>query len=200
MRYREPGVAWCAVACGLLIGAAIGQGVDTHRLDWQPDLVLTQPWRAWTAAFVHFSRMHIAGNVAGVLLTAAFGWVARVPSSLAVAWAIAWPLTQIGLWIEPSLRHYGGLSGVVHAGVAIAAAQLVADGHRGQRVVGVLVLGGLLVKVISETPWRGPLLHPEGWDIAIAPMAHASGLVAGLLCFAAARLWQRTRSACSRAG
>jgi hypothetical protein len=37
----------------------------------------------------------------------------------------------------------------------------------------------LLVKVVSESPWGAPLRQVPGWDIAVAPFAHASGLVAG---------------------
>ena len=51
----------------------------------------------------------------------------------------------------------------------------------------------VLLKVLSEAPWAGPLSHPAGWDIAVAPMAHASGLGAGVLTAATAHLWHRTR-------
>jgi hypothetical protein len=36
--------------------------------------------------------------------------------------------------------------------------------------------------VITESPW-GPVLQArEGWDIAVAPFAHASGVLCGVLC------------------
>ena len=38
---------------------------------------------------------------------------------------LARPLTQLGLLMRPDLLHYGGLSGVLHAGVAAAALWLV---------------------------------------------------------------------------
>ena len=44
------------------------------------------------------------------------------------------------------------------------------------------MLAGEIVKVLSEAPWGAPLRHPEGWDIAVVPLAHASGLIAGVLC------------------
>jgi membrane associated rhomboid family serine protease len=48
-------------------------------------------------------------------------------------------------------------------------------------VLGLAILAGLVLKVLLEAPWAGPLAHPPGWDIATAPLAHASGLLAGLI-------------------
>lgn len=149
-------------------------------LEWQPGAVFSEPWRTWSAAFVHYSRLHLIGNLTGLVLTAAFGWVSRVPSGAAVAWGIAWPVTHLSfLWLAPDLRHYGGLSGVVHAGVAIVLTHLFLTGTRAQRAVAAAVLAGLVAKIVSETPWRGAVQHLEGWDIGIAPIAHVSGVLAG---------------------
>ncbi|HEY0858541.1 MAG TPA: hypothetical protein VGE16_15865, partial [Albitalea sp.] len=52
----------------------------------------------------------------------------------------------------------------------------------GRRRVGLALLAGLALKVLLEAPWAGALRHPHGWDIAVAPLAHASGALAGLLC------------------
>ena len=112
---------------------------------------------------------------------------------LALAWLAAWPLTQLGLLAQPALLHYGGLSGVLHAGVAVAALHLAWRGGRGERWIGAALLGGLALKVASEAPWGAPLRHPAGWDIAVAPAAHACGLVAGLLYAAVALAWNTGR-------
>src|SRR5207237_1103424 len=83
---------------------------------------------------------------------------------------------QWGLLLQPQLLHYGGLSGVLHAGVSIVAIHLVWRGAPRERRIGVAILGVLLAKVIVEAPWAGPLRHPPGWDIAVAPLAHATGI------------------------
>jgi rhomboid family GlyGly-CTERM serine protease len=180
---QRPGFAWCLVALVLLAGSLLAQGPAAHAvLEWQPARALDEPWRAWSAAFVHYSRLHLIGNLAGLALTAAFGWVSRVPTSAAVAWCLAWPLTHLlFLGLAPDLRHYGGLSGVVHAGVAIGLVHLFITGTRGQRLVASALLAGLIAKIVSETPWRGAVQQLDGWDIAIAPMAHVSGALAGTL-------------------
>jgi rhomboid family GlyGly-CTERM serine protease len=172
--------AWVALAAALAGGACTVFVADTNAaLDWQPSLVLRQPWRAWTAAWVHFSALHLAANLTGCALVAALGIVARVPLRIAVAWLIAWPLTQLGLLLRPDLLHYGGLSGVLHAGVAALSIHLIVSADGARRLVGVGLLAGLAIKVGIEAPWEEALRHPPGWDIAVAPFAHASGLVAG---------------------
>ena len=187
----RPGRAWCGVALALGLGSAIVAAVPSAvalstALDWQPALAWRQPWRAWSAAFVHYSALHLAANACGLALAAALGWTMRAPPRLALAWLAAWPLTQLGLLAQPALLHYGGLSGVLHAGVAVAALHLAWRGARGERWIGAVLLAGLALKVISEAPWGAPLRYPAGWDIAVAPAAHACGLVAGVLCVIAA--------------
>lgn len=179
------GVLWGAVALLLAAGALAvrlaGSRATTAAIDWQPALALAEPWRAWSAAWVHYSALHLAANLAGCALVGALGVAARVPPRAALAWLAAWPATQFGLLAVPALAHYGGLSGVLHAGVAVAAVQLLRAGARRQRGLGLAILAGLALKVVLEAPLAGPLAHPPGWDIATAPAAHASGLAAGLL-------------------
>lgn len=174
----------------MLIAALMGAGtmgalaLPHTLLDWQPAHAASHPWRAWTAVFVHYSALHVAANLAGLALIAALGWAAQLPRRSVVAWAAAWPLTQIGLLMQPQLLHYGGLSGVLHAGLAVVAVHLVATGGAARRGIGLAIVAALGLKLLLEAPWAGPLRHVRGWDIAIAPLAHASGVAAGLVCSA----------------
>jgi rhomboid family GlyGly-CTERM serine protease len=177
----DGGRAWAALAAVLTVGAALASRVAPAALDWQPALAAAEPWRALTAAFVHFSALHLAANVAGAVLVGALGVVARVPWPTALAWLLAWPLTQASLLARPDLLHFGGLSGVLHAGAAVVACRLIVHGRGRRRAIGALVLAGMVVKVLGEQPWGPALRHPAGWDIATAPFAHAGGLVAGVL-------------------
>jgi hypothetical protein len=86
------------------------------------------------------------------------------------------------------LTHYGGLSGVLHGGVAAVCVSLLVLGTRAQRIVGGVVLAGLCVKIASESPWGPTLRYAPGLDIAVAPLAHATGALAGAAC-AALALW-----------
>jgi rhomboid family GlyGly-CTERM serine protease len=155
--------------------------MNHQAIDWQPSLAFTQPWRAFSAAFVHYSPMHLAANLVGAVLVGAFGWAAQAPRHMAMAWLLAWPLTQLGLLVQPNLLHYGGLSGVLHAGVVVVCVHLMFAGTSTQRRVGGATLLVVLAKVLLEAPWQGPLTHPAEWDIAVAPTAHASGVVVGAI-------------------
>lgn len=188
------GRAWCAIALLLAAGALAGWPMPHESIDWQPALARAEPWRAVSAVGVHYSVQHLGLNLAGVALAALFGVVARLPSRLAWAWLAAWPLTQFGLLVRPELAHYGGLSGVLHAGVAVVVTFLLLAGTRAQRRVGAAVLIGLVAKLLNEAPWGETLRHPAGWDIAIAPLAHTTGAIAGALCAALAS-WLPRRGA-----
>ena len=182
---------WVAVATGLAACALLGGLIDPTSIDWQPALASHQPWRAFTAIGVHYSAAHLIGNLAGVALAGLFGVAALVPARLAWAWLAAWPLTHFGLLVRPDLAHYGGLSGVVHAGVAIVIVYVMASGTRRQRLVGSAVLVGFCAKLLSEAPWGEAVRHPAGWDIAVAPIAHTSGALAGAVCAVVALGLQR---------
>jgi rhomboid family GlyGly-CTERM serine protease len=189
----DGGRAWIALAGLLGLGAALAFEIDPNLLDWQPGRIVAEPWRAVSAAFVHYSALHLAANLAGLVLVAALGWFAHVPRPIAAAWLIAWPLTQLGLLARPDLLHYGGLSGVLHAGVACVAWQLILHERGRRRAIGALTLALIAIKVVSEAPWGPALRHPAGWDIATAPFAHASGLLAGLLSAALSEAVMRRR-------
>jgi rhomboid family GlyGly-CTERM serine protease len=177
---RSADRAWVALSAALALGASVAFVLDAATaIDWQPALAARQPWRAWTAAWVHYSGLHLAANLAGCAVVAVLGVVAGVPRRIVVAWFVAWPLTQFGLLLRPDLLHYGGLSGVLHAGVAAVAVHLIVAAGGVRRLVGIGLLAGVAAKVGLEAPWGAALRHPAGWDIAVAPFAHASGLVAG---------------------
>jgi rhomboid family GlyGly-CTERM serine protease len=173
--------AWVCVAVGFAGCALLGWPLAPASIDWQPALAWRQPWRAFTAIGVHYSAAHLVGNLAGAALVGVFGVAARVPARMAWAWLAAWPLTHLGLLVRPDLAHYGGLSGVVHAGVAIVIVFVLASGTRRQRLVGSAVLVGFCAKLLSEAPWGAALRHPAGWDIAVAPIAHTTGAIAGAI-------------------
>jgi rhomboid family GlyGly-CTERM serine protease len=180
--------AWLLVSALLGVCALAGWPLRHEAIDWQPALGLSEPWRAWSAIGVHYSVAHLAYNLAGLVMVGVFGVVARSPAGLAWAWFAAWPLTQFGLWLKPTLEHYGGLSGVLHAGAAAVLVFLLYTGTRAQRWVAALAALGLCAKVVDEAPWGAALRYPAGWEIAIAPAAHASGALAGALCAAIALL------------
>ena len=270
------GRAWVLLAALLCGGAVVvsaicaeGGGLPAaspvaRALDWQPAIGLREPWRLFTAAWVHWSLAHLAINLAGGAVVAFVGWRARLEAAAAWAWLVAWPLTQVAMAalgaerIGAVMPHYGGLSGVLHAGVVVLglslawplarasarppAASARADagfvatrasaiepsritegpwamtelGATGamplstldqpppapvsaaerplrERWIGVAIVAGTLAKVVSEAPWDLAPRASEALGIAVAPVAHACGIVAGVVAWGAMRLAQRRR-------
>ena len=189
-RLIAPGVLWAASAALLAAGSLLAWWLPTVVLDWQPDHAFDQPWRWWTAAFVHWSPQHLLANLAAAAVVGAFGVMGRLPAAAALAWLAAWPLTHGLLLLRPALApapalaHYGGLSGVLHAGVAVAVVFLLVRGDRRQRLIAGMVFAGLWVKLLLEAPWGAPLRRSADWDIALAPIGHTTGALAGLFCVA----------------
>ena len=86
---RRPGVA--GSSRGADLGGADGVGhrrlaaadrLARRTLDWQPGRARAEPWRAFSAVAVHYSGLHLAANLAGTVLVAALGRVARLPATL----------------------------------------------------------------------------------------------------------------------
>jgi rhomboid family GlyGly-CTERM serine protease len=191
----NPGRSWAWLAAAFAAASLFVWWLPSAPLDWQPALAAAEPWRAFSGAFVHWSTAHLVANLVGVAVVAALGLAARLPLPATLAWGLAWPLTQAGLLLQPALAHYGGLSGVLHAGVAVAALWLLVREAGRRRALGAAIALGLLIKIVLEEPWGPPLRAPAGllsggWDIATAPLAHATGAAAGVVC-AALALWLR---------
>jgi rhomboid family GlyGly-CTERM serine protease len=181
------------VSALLALAAVLVWWLDSAAIDWQPQLAWREPWRWWSAAFVHWSPMHLLANLLATALVAAYGWAARVPRTVALAWLAAWPFTHLALLAKPELAHYGGLSGVLHAGVAAATVWLVLRGQGAQRTIGWMMLTGQSVKLLVEAPWGAAVHAPGELDVAVAPLAHAGGSIAGALCCALALALSRRR-------
>jgi len=171
---------WLLLCAGLAALSVLAWPLPRDLLDWQPALVPLQPWRAVTAAFVHWTPLHLAANLAGCAVLALLGHRAGLGRPHALAGLVALPLTQLGLLGRPELIRYAGLSGELHALVAIAALALLPRGGR-DRGIGAAILVGLAVKLALEHP-LGPVLRATaGFDFPVAPWAHLSGALAGAL-------------------
>ena len=238
-------------------GAAPATAPIAQTLDWQAALGLHEPWRLWTCAWVHWSAAHLAVNLAGGAVVAFVGWRARLPAAAAAAWFVAWPVTQVLMAaigqerLAAAMPHYGGLSGVLHAGVVVLGLSLAwpvartrlrppappsradtgfaatrasaiepsritegpwamtemgahtalpvstldqppprvdEDRPLRERWIGIAIVAGTLAKVLLEAPWDLAPRPSAALGIAVAPIAHACGLAAGLLAWAGMRL------------
>jgi rhomboid family GlyGly-CTERM serine protease len=153
-----------------------------HPLVWHAAQNLAQPWRFWGAAWVHLNVTHWWLNVTGWAVVLAFGLAARLSPRLALAWLLAWPFGHLLLALAPGLDFYAGLSGVLHAGVAVAAVGLAARAGR-ERRIGLAVLLGLGLKLALELGGQpfGTVVV-SAWGLPVQPLAHLTGALAGVAC------------------
>lgn len=160
-----------------------------HLAKWvlRPDQGRQQAfWTWWTTAWLHGSEAHLWRNLFGTGLILLMGVLSDVTPRDSLAWLIAWPLTHVGMLMEPSLTSYVGLSGVLHAGVAIVAlANLHHPRRPSHRAVGIVLLAWLAGKLFMENPWAHHLVLSEASAINVAPWAHLSGALAGALAWSA---------------
>lgn len=175
--------SWLWLTSALAAGAVlVWFGGSAETWNWQPGLAATQPWRWFSAAWVHLSATHLAVNLAGLAVVSWLGVRASATRADALAWATAWPLTHLALLAQPALQRYAGLSGVLHAGVVVVALRLWRSSTPRERALGIAVLAGLAIKLLLEEPWLGALRRNAQWDFAVAPGAHLAGALAGGLC------------------
>lgn len=179
-------MSWGLSLAAWALLATLAQALPPTPLAWQGSLA--EPWRVFTAAFVHWTPWHLTMNLAGCAALAVLGWRAALGPRDAVALWLALPLTQLGLLLKPDLVSYGGLSGALHAATSIAACALLARGAARERWVGAGIALGLAVKLVLEQPWGPALQTVQGLDFPLAPWAHLCGAGAGLLAWAGSRI------------
>lgn len=193
MKARGPR-AWAGLVVAWMLLSVLAWWWPAPLFDWQPGQAFTEPWRAWTALFIHWSEWHLLANLGAAAVVAAYGYHAPVALPQALALFLAWPLTHGALLLKPDLLHYGGLSGVLHAGVAIVSLTLIVQARGGLRAVGAAVMLGLVIKLATEQPWGPALQRTPEFDIAVAPIGHLTGAMAGLVCGALALLFTHRQS------
>jgi len=143
-------------------------------------------WTWWTTAWLHGSEAHLWRNLIGSALILLLGLLSNVTRLDTLIWMAAWPLTHLGMLLEPTLTSYVGLSGVLHAGVVVVAlANLHHPARPAHRVVGIVLLAWLAGKLFMENPWAHQLVLSEASAINVAPWAHLSGALAGALAWSA---------------
>lgn len=186
------GLALAAAALAVaLVPALWGGHGPGDAWAWRREHVLTEPWRLWSAALVHLDRPHLLANLAGALVVAAYGWAAGCGRAQTLAWAVAWPLGHALLGFAPAVQTLWGMSGVLHAGVAVAVVHGLLGGRGAARWIGAVTGVGLLAKLWLESPWVAPLRTDPGWDFPVVVMAHATGVAAGAA--AAVVAWATSR-------
>jgi len=176
------------LAAGSLLARWLGNPLEW---EWWPDFAGdAMTW--WAAALVHRSTAHWLANLLALAAVAVLGLALQVPRAQAWALFAAWPLSTLGLLLFPQIERYAGLSGALHAAVAVLVVHCAFT--RGHQAWAGLLGAGLAAKLLAEGAWSRPLVFEPEWGFAVATGAHLTGALAGLLCALAAyglsRMWR----------
>lgn len=156
---------------------------QTAWMVWRADDWSDRPWSLWTSAWVHMNTPHLISNQLAVGALAAIAWLLKPGLRASLAWLLTWPVIPLVLPYWPHIGHYGGLSGLIHSAVAVVGGYLVA----GRTTVpmarrwGLMLLGGLLVKLLIERGWHWPVVWSDSMGISVVQAAHLVGAVAGMV-------------------
>lgn len=194
---------------GMAALGALCTGVPAlaDALIYRRDAVLSgQAWRLVTAMWVHLSWTHWLANsmaMAGLVL---LGTAAALPVRQLVGTVLICGVAVTAALLRvPEVAWYAGLSGALH-GVALWLGIVLAT-RAGEptiaqhwRWLGVLMCGGVLVKLWLEHSWLSPLVHDPDWGFGVARIAHALGAISGAVwwCVGQWRMRRRPTAATRR--
>lgn len=131
-------------------------------------------WRLFTGHLVHGGWQHTALNLGGVaLLAALFRRTYSAGQWCAVAAASLFAIDAGFWWLEPQLRWYVGMSGVLHG---VLAAGAVAWWRVESRSTA-LALSAILIGKLAWEQWRGAL--PLSGEMPVIVDAHLYGAIGG---------------------
>lgn len=165
-------------------------------LQWDAALWPGRPWTLWTASFVHRSGGHLLANLLALGALGVLGWSLRAGKAAALALLVAWPLGTLALLAWPEVRQYGGLSGLIHAAIAV----LWADAALQRKAwpLSFIVFAGMVLKLLMEHAWSAPIAFDPGWGFNVVYASHLGGSLAGAVCGITAAAWSLRASSRAR--
>jgi hypothetical protein len=200
--FRLPGRDWLLLCTLHGVASMLGWWAlesSVQGLVWRVDDWPSRWWTWWTTAWVHTNTPQLITNQMALGVLTALAWRMRPDGWCALAWFLAWPLTYLSVAWWPQVGWVSGLSGVLHAAVAVMAVHLLLQRlpvPQGRRW-GVLLALALLGKLLLEQAWSRPVVWDGANSMSVVQAAWLGGALAGtglgLLTAWGARLLERAR-------
>lgn len=151
-------------------------------------------WRLVTGNFVHHSSRHLGYDLLAFLIAGALIEIRRLPGFAVLCLAAGIAVGAVVYILEPGMRYYGGLSGIVTAAVVyLCLWGLTETGWWRWLCAGVLSL--MTVKIGVELALNQSLLDTGGQHPFVpVPLSHAAGVASAVLLFVATGTLTRTLS------
>jgi rhomboid family GlyGly-CTERM serine protease len=135
----------------LLVGMLLLQPW-VNQLAYLRSVLWQEPWRLWTAHWVHVGWVHLALNAAAILLLPYVIAPLKRWQFWSGLWVLSGSLSAALYWCDPVLSAYVGLSGVLHGLYVMAAVLALCDRH--ERGFAILILVVIVLKLWLES-WIG---------------------------------------------
>lgn len=185
---------WAALLAILALCLALAAGGDEARQLARYEreaLENGELWRLVSAHLVHLGFGHLWPNMAAlVVIGALFDGTFRARDWVVTALASAAAIDAGLYWLEPSVRWYVGLSGVLHGFVAAGAFAMLLSAQ----AIGAVLAIGVSAKLIFEQ-FAGPLpftADAVGGPVIVA--AHLYGAAGGVVAAALTHVVRRRSS------
>lgn len=150
-----------------------------HYFIYQADVFLSEPWRWWTAHWVHVGWVHYILNVLALACLPLLFPNIRIKTLLALL-IILPPLLSLSFYVfYPNVYAYAGLSGILH-GLFIFCA-LVSLKEKKERNFALIVLSLILIKILWES-FFGALQTEQLIGHPVLTQAHLLGVIFGSVC------------------
>lgn len=166
-------------------------------LEYRRSIVATEPWRAFTAHWVHINWAHALINALALLIVArlfAPDLSLRAQLAALVLGALAIGVALPIVW--PDVAWYRGLSGALHALFFAGATKWLIEARprtlHGLWLPAALFFGGW-IKVIGEQPRAGESTYADWLGASVVTQAHLVGALTGMLLGALLAFAQATR-------
>ena len=171
---------------GLSLALLAGGDTAREQLRYDRVAIMTgEVWRLLSAHFVHLGSSHFALNMAGLGLVWYLTGHAMSRSQWIAVLAFSAAVIDLGFWfLNPDLRWYVGLSGVLH-GLLVAGLMNSASFHRKDLVAVALIVAAKLAWEQFSGPLPGSAASSGG---AVIVDAHLYGAVAGAVAGLLARI------------
>lgn len=191
-RWRSwTGACALLIACAWLFRAGERLGwLQAEPWRWSSAGWRHAPWTLWTSAFADAPPAQALASVLALTALAVLGRALAAPPRDGLALLLAWPLGTLSLALVPTVHSYAGLSLLVHAAAAVLALRALL--RPPTRTLGLLLGGGLLIKLALEKAWLAPVGFDGAWGANVVFAAHLAGACTGaalLLALEALRPW-----------
>ena len=153
-------------------------------------VLLQQPWRLWTAHWVHITPLHGLFNAAALVLLPEIFWRMR-PRLFLWSWFVLPVAISVMFWyLLPQLTAYAGLSGVLHGIYLVAALDAIRSPSLAERRMGWLISAGVVCKVAFEA-YSGSSQTAVLIGANVILQAHQYGALLGVLLYCTERFTAR---------